>query len=178
MPERTICITLSILRIEVDVSSRAPRTQAKQQNLEVLNRESPAANRETRLRESDSFRVSHGLTVTRGPRRQRLAHSAVVLYMFRGSVAHCDRQNTIDLTGHAIYLALQRVPLTPPTRHTSGRGGRVGGSGERKPTGSLEELDRGHGRVVAAAESVAQHARVAAVALAVTLGRLLEEGLG
>ena len=39
-----------------------------------------------------------------------------------------------------------------------------------------EELDRGHGRVVAPAEAVAQDARVAAVALAVTLGRLLEEG--
>ena len=52
----------------------------------------------------------------------------------------------------------------------------MGGSGERKPTGSLEELGVGHGRVVAAAEAVAQHAGVAAVALAVTLGRLLDEG--
>ena len=41
-----------------------------------------------------------------------------------------------------------------------------------------EELDRGHGRIVAPAEAVAQDARVAAVALAVALGRLLEEGLG
>ena len=41
----------------------------------------------------------------------------------------------------------------------------------------LEELDRGHGRVVTPAEAVAQHARVAAVAVGVALGRRLEESV-
>ena len=54
---------------------------------------------------------------------------------------------------------------------------RCGGLVVRRVEARLEELDGGHGRIVAPAEAVAQHARVAAVAIAVSLGRLLEESV-